>query len=548
MVELSVIIPTYNRAERLRACLEALARQTHSAAEFEVIVVIDGSTDGTHEMLASLRTPFKLHVVPQQNSRQGAARNRGVEHATGRYCLFLDDDIIAAPTLVAAHLRLHRERQRVVGIGQIELQLPAKSDWFTHCYAQGWKEHYARLNLGRRPPSWLDCYGGNMSLSRAAFLESGGFAIDLPRGNDLEFAYRLERQGLAFVYLHEASGTHVDNKCFRDLAADFDQSGACWVELWRRHPHLLPQLLGSITQTQLRWILLRRVLLALKISPRVLAPIGAVLRKHPWGRAWHAFLHNYCYWRGVQRAMPEDDTWRRFTHGTPILMYHAFGAGQERPSRYVMPQRRFVRQMALLKWLGYKVLTLEEFLGYTRQYRLPPPRSVVITIDDGYADSWTVAYPILRHYGFSATIFLVTDDMANVNRWATDKDLFRRPLLSWSDVHEMKRGGMEFGAHTRTHPVLTQIAPEVAQDEVEGARRDLEHRLNVPIRVFAYPYGEHNPTVRALVKKAGFLGACSAASGINTLSTPLYALHRTEIYGTHSILQFVMALLNVRTG
>ena len=108
----------------------------------------------------------------------------------------------------------------------------------------------------------------------------------------------------------------------------------------------------------------------------------------------------------------------------------------------------------------------------------PPPRISIaaapaqfITIDDGYADTRTLAYPILRRYGFPATIFLVSDRMGDVNLWATDKTLLGRPLLSWSDVYELQSGGMEFGVHTRTHPLLTETAPEIARDEVEGARR-----------------------------------------------------------------------------
>ena len=137
MVELSVIIPTYNRAQQLRACLEALYRQTQPVTDFEVIVVIDGSTDGTREMIARLTVPFDLHVVWQQNSWQGAARNHGADHARGRYCLAWID-IIAAPTLVAEH-ELHRQREGVVGIGQIKPQLPVGPDWFTRCFARGWK-------------------------------------------------------------------------------------------------------------------------------------------------------------------------------------------------------------------------------------------------------------------------------------------------------------------------------------------------------------------------------------------------------------------------
>src|SRR5919205_3892081 len=115
-VELSVIIPTYNRREPLRTCLEALSGQT--IANFEVVVVIDGSTDGTREMLAAMATPYALRAIWQQNSGQCAARNHGAAMANGRYFLFLDDDIIADPGLVAGHLRAQLEHGGILALGQ----------------------------------------------------------------------------------------------------------------------------------------------------------------------------------------------------------------------------------------------------------------------------------------------------------------------------------------------------------------------------------------------------------------------------------------------
>src|SRR5262245_27959567 len=115
MIEISVIIPTYNRAERLRACLEALNRQTQPGSDFEVVVVVDGSTPETFQLLASLTTPYTLVVISQNHLGQCQALNRGVEAARGRYCLFLDDDMLASPQLIAEHLRVQRLHDKVVG-------------------------------------------------------------------------------------------------------------------------------------------------------------------------------------------------------------------------------------------------------------------------------------------------------------------------------------------------------------------------------------------------------------------------------------------------
>src|SRR5688572_30305419 len=118
-MEASIIIPTYNRLEKLRSCLMALSIQTYPATGFEVIVVVDGSTDGTLEMVSQLKTPYVLRAIRQSNSGQPTALNRGAAKAAGRILIFIDDDIMVAPQFVAEHLRLHKSRDQVVGIGQM---------------------------------------------------------------------------------------------------------------------------------------------------------------------------------------------------------------------------------------------------------------------------------------------------------------------------------------------------------------------------------------------------------------------------------------------
>jgi glycosyltransferase involved in cell wall biosynthesis len=541
MIELSIIIPTYNREHQLRSCLESLSRQT--TTDFEVIVVIDGSTDGTRDMLATLTTPYRLRVIEQLNQGQCAALNRGAEAANGHYCLFLDDDIIATPGLVTEHLHMQCKRGGVIAIGQILLSLQSEADWFARCFAQGWSRHYAELNQGVRPPCWEDCYSGNMSVVRTTFLKIRGFAMDLPRLYDLELAYRLERQGLSVVYLPEAIGTQDEHKGFRKLAADSEKEGAAAVELCRRHPSMLPPLLGSFGDAKWYEILLRRILLVLAIPPTLLAPLGSLLRKQRWTWVYHLFLSRYCYWRGVRQAEPNSSRWRRLTYSTPILMYHAFGTVDEAASRFVLSIERFARQMTWLKWMGYHVIKLEEFLRCRHEYQLPPARSVVITIDDGYEDNRTLAYPILRRYGFPATIFVVSGSVGGTNQWDSGSVLTGRSLLSWSQIQEMSKGGMQFGAHTRTHPALTSLSPGEVRQEIEGSRKDLEDRLQVPIELFAYPYGEYDSTTQAVAQQVGFLGSCSVVSGLNTPKTPLHALRRIEIWGSDSLIRFALSLV-----
>jgi peptidoglycan/xylan/chitin deacetylase (PgdA/CDA1 family) len=223
-------------------------------------------------------------------------------------------------------------------------------------------------------------------------------------------------------------------------------------------------------------------------------------------------------------------------------LYHAVGRQGEQPSRYIVPAKDFERQMAWLEWRGANVITLEEFLSCLREYRLPPAHSVVITMDDGYADNYEVAYPILRRYRFPATIFLVSDELGGCNDWDHDSELGGRRLLPRSDIWQMHAGGMQFGAHTRTHPKLDAVPNEQVYDEVYGSRETLERALHVPIRTFAYPYGRYDARTARIVEQAGFWCGCTVRFGANTSLTHPYGLHRFEVRGTDSFLDFVIKL------
>lgn len=542
VVELSVIIPTFNRARRLRACLDALCEQTQPLGEVEVVVVVDGSTDGTSQMLTQLKTPYLLRIIEQQNRGQCAALNHGAEVSQGRYCLFLDDDIIATRQLLAEHVRTQNENGGVVGIGQLSIRVPDCSDWFSHCFARGWNEHYERLNGRMEILSFEDCYGGNMSVPRAAFLSSGGFRVDLPRCYDVELAYRLERHGLSFVYIEAAKGLQDERKGSQALIVDSEEAGKAAVEISRRHPPTLPLLLGGFNKMPPRHRFLYRLFLMLNISACLLARFGPALLKMSWMYRWYCFLHRYSYWRGVRQALPDRDAWCRLTYGTPILMYHAFGASTEPASRYVIPAPRFARQMAWLKWMRYRVISMQEYLRYRHEGSLPPRRSVVITIDDGYLDNWALACPVLSKYRYPATIFVVTDQVGGNYRSSVPSELDDRPMLIWANIKTMSERGLQIGAHSRTHPDLTKLSSEGAYQEILGSKLDLECKLGIAIDVFSYPFGDYDANVQKLVERAGFSASCTVNAGVNTVITPLLALRRVEIHGTDSLFDFALAV------
>jgi glycosyltransferase involved in cell wall biosynthesis/peptidoglycan/xylan/chitin deacetylase (PgdA/CDA1 family) len=535
---LSVIIATHNRRERLRGCLEALASQTQDPAGFEVIVADDGSDDGSAAMAEALETRFRLRVLRRAREGKAVALNAAIELAEGEACLFLDDDVIASPELVARHAAAHAGKSRVLGIGPLEQPPPGKPNWFGSAYAEAWNERY--VTLARRQPDWPDCYGGNFSANRAALIEIGGFDVGLPAVEDIELGFRLCAVGCEPRYLPGAHGIHDDQKSRRRILAAGEGYGAFCAEFAEREPAARSKLLGWFLDTTQREVLLRRAFLMLRIPPVAIAPLGALIPGKGRRQVWFGFVSRYAFWRGV-RAATGRKRWLQTTRGVPVLMYHAFSAGLE-PTRFVMPRRTFSRQMRLLAALRYRVIGFEELASSIRDGTPLPRRATVITIDDGYRDNLEIAQPILSRHGFSATVFLVSGRLAGENDWDEESELSGRSLLTPEQVGELRAAGTEVGAHTRSHPALPEIADEALVAELRGSRSDLEALLGEPVRTFAYPYGRFDERVVAATEEAGLTAACTVAGRRAGLGDGALTISRSEIRGTDSLAAFLRKL------
>jgi peptidoglycan/xylan/chitin deacetylase (PgdA/CDA1 family)/GT2 family glycosyltransferase len=538
-VELSIVIPTYKRPRRLRACIESLVDQERLPESLELIVVVDGADPETEGMLGSLELPFPLRVVVQDHARQAAARNRGVREARGRYVLFLDDDIVAERLLVAAHLHALRAGDRIVGIGRIDKVLSARAPRWSRSRQTVWRDHYDRLAAGREP-RFADTYGGNLSLPRRDFLAVGGFALDLTPEEDVEFGYRLWQAGMTIVYVADAVAREEDRDTLERFVADSRRRGLVGVMLYERHPGLLPYLrLGGAGELPRKWIAFRRIALALRLPPRLLALVARLAPSDAFAGSWLSFLYSYCYSRGVRDSV-DRDTWRRLQRGTAILMYHAIGRERESASRWVLPRLRFERQLAWLERRRYNVISLDEFVRARIEHRLPPPKSVVLTFDDGYADNVELALPALERHGFPATVFLVSAAGGSAN-WDRAGETEGRALLTPAAARVLD-ARLNFGAHSRTHPSLPSLEPSELEREVSGCRTELEAALAGPVTLFSYPYGERSPEVEQAVVKAGYVAACGIEPGRNRPSCDPYALKRLEVRGTDSLLRFAVTV------
>lgn len=211
---ISVVVPTFNRRERLHRVLTALAAQDVDEP-FEVIVVSDGSTDGTDEYLGDGGTPLPVRVARQPNQGPGAARNRGVDLAAGELVVFIDDDVVATPSLLRTHADTHRRLgERVVVIGPM-LTPPdhAMSPWIKWEQRMLQKQ-YDAMDAGEYGATPRQFYTGNASLRVEHLRRAGGFDVTFRRAEDVELAYRLDAAGLTFHYEPTAIGYHYAERSF----------------------------------------------------------------------------------------------------------------------------------------------------------------------------------------------------------------------------------------------------------------------------------------------------------------------------------------------
>ncbi len=212
--------------------------------------------------------------------------------------------------------------------------------------------------------------------------------------------------------------------------------------------------------------------------------------------------------------------------GPRILYYHRVDFD---PHRSCVHPREFCRQMHYLKTQGFTVLDLGELCRRVRSLEPLPPRSVVLTFDDGFADNFIHAYPVLRELGFTATVFLTVGFIGGQSLPVlSEKRLGLRPL-SWEQVAEMVRGGISFGSHTFTHRPLPALDGKELRREVWGSRLFLQERIGREVGFFCYPRGQFTPRVREVVKEAGYRGACSVFPGAVGPESDLFALPRTYI-------------------
>lgn len=210
----------------------------------------------------------------------------------------------------------------------------------------------------------------------------------------------------------------------------------------------------------------------------------------------------------------------------PILMYHSIA--YEKKNELRVPIENFSQQMKYLKDNNYKTLTMDELYNHLKNNKPFPNKSIVLTFDDGYADNFLSAYPIIKENGFKATIFVITDTIDKNSYYLNSKQLL-----------ELHKNGIDIGSHTTDHEKLNKVSYEDQLKTLKASKGVLEKLLNTKIDYIAYPYGNWNEDTLRAAKDSGYtLGVTTVQKWAHSEDNVL-TLNRVRIKASDDMATFI---------
>lgn len=204
--------------------------------------------------------------------------------------------------------------------------------------------------------------------------------------------------------------------------------------------------------------------------------------------------------------------------------------------KIAISEEAFEQQLAYLRKHGYHTLSLAHAIADIDGTQKAPPRSLLLTFDDGYADNALVALPLLQAYGMRATLFVITGYIGQSNRWNT-RACYDAQHMNWNDLHRWHESGGDLGGHSHKHYCMTRLGYHELQETVRLNKRLIEKETGVTPRAFAYPYGRFNQAVIDVVRQHYEIAFATDGGAWNT-SAYRYAINRLTISPTWAIEEF----------
>lgn len=204
--------------------------------------------------------------------------------------------------------------------------------------------------------------------------------------------------------------------------------------------------------------------------------------------------------------------------GFPILEYHM--VKEDAPPKakpYVVPPEDFAAQLDYLLAEGYTTITPQDYARARKGKQELPEKPIILSFDDGYEDNYRVILPMLEERGMKAVFYVVTNDIGLPG------------YMTWDNLFDMERRGMEIGSHTANHIPLTELPPEKQRDELRLSKLMLEWKGLKTIYSFSYPNGAYDAGIVAMLQEEEYLTAVTGDAGLNDRATNPYLLRRVNI-------------------
>lgn len=211
----------------------------------------------------------------------------------------------------------------------------------------------------------------------------------------------------------------------------------------------------------------------------------------------------------------------------PVLMYHSIKTLEDQPRDvYSIHIDEFKAHMNYLKFNHYRVASLHELIGLNSDNKGRFDRSVAITFDDGYADNYTHACPVLKDYGFTAAFFVTIHYIGQAG------------FMSWEHLREMRAQGMLIGSHMVSHKNLISMLPDDIQREMIESKRIIEKNLSHPVDLLSIPHYFSNTKIHEMAFAAGYKAVCISDAGYNTIGVQKPVIKRINIRDDYSLREF----------
>lgn len=198
-----------------------------------------------------------------------------------------------------------------------------------------------------------------------------------------------------------------------------------------------------------------------------------------------------------------------------ILMYHYVRNVDANADplgyRLSVHENELDNQIQLLQSLGYHTMTMADLAAGKGD-----SRSVVMTFDDGYEDFYTTAYPIFKKYGWTATLYIITNKIGG-------------NYMTWDQIRELQAAGFEIGDHTLDHFALNTLSVEQQRHQIIDSKHDLEQQLGRPVTAFCYPSGRYNADTIQIVKDAGYTSATTTVPGLVRVGSDPFLYQRVRM-------------------